>query len=65
LYNSNTILQALLKGFVASFGIFSLLIFAGWRVDRSVDVLVAAGGIPFWTTFLREEKDSKKSKEDH
>jgi hypothetical protein len=27
-------------------------------------VLVAAGGIPSWTTFLREE-DSKKSKEDH
>jgi hypothetical protein len=31
----------------------------------SVDVLVAAGGIPSWTTFLREEEDSKKSKEDH
>jgi hypothetical protein len=30
-----------------------------------VDVLVAAGGIPSWTTFLREEEDSKKSKEDH
>jgi hypothetical protein len=30
-----------------------------------VDVLVVAGGIPSWTTFLREEEDSKKSKEDH
>jgi hypothetical protein len=33
--------------------------------DRPVDVLVATGGIPSWTTFLREEEDSKKSKEDH
>jgi hypothetical protein len=30
-----------------------------------VNVLVAAGGISSWTTFLREEEDSKKSKEDH
>jgi hypothetical protein len=36
-----------------------------WYVDNGVDVLVAAGGISSWTTFLREEEDSKKSKEDH
>jgi hypothetical protein len=29
------------------------------------DILVAAGDIPSRTTFLREEEDSKKSKEDH
>jgi hypothetical protein len=33
-----------------------------WRI---VDVLVDTGGIPSWTTFLREEEYSKKSKEDH
>jgi hypothetical protein len=31
----------------------------------TVDVLVTGGGIPSWTTFLREEEDYKKSKEDH
>ena len=30
-----------------------------------VDVLVVARGIPFWKNFLREEEDSKNSKEDH
>jgi hypothetical protein len=30
-----------------------------------VDVFVVVGGIPSWTTFLREEEDCKKSKEDH
>jgi hypothetical protein len=30
-----------------------------------VDILVAARGIPSWITFLIEEVDSKKSKEDH
>jgi hypothetical protein len=35
------------------------------KITENVDVLVAAGGIPSWTTFLREEEDSKKSKEDH
>jgi len=32
---------------------------------KVVDVLVAMGAIPSWTTFLREEEDSKKLKEDH
>jgi hypothetical protein len=27
--------------------------------------LVAAGGIPSWKNFLREEEDSNKLKEDH
>jgi hypothetical protein len=35
-------------------------------IHRShVVFLVVAGGIPSWTNFLREEEDSKKSKEDH
>jgi hypothetical protein len=29
---------------------------------ESVDVLVAAGGIPSWTTFLREEEDSRSQR---
>jgi hypothetical protein len=37
----------------------------GVKSQSLVDVLVVAGGIPSWTTFLREEEDSKKSKEDH
>jgi hypothetical protein len=27
-------------------------------LDMRVDILVAVGGIPSWTTFIREEEDS-------
>jgi hypothetical protein len=52
--------------------IHSKLVFPGGVLSRvmltkntcihNVDVLVAVGGIPSWTTFLREEEDSKKVK---
>jgi hypothetical protein len=34
-------------------------------IEAIVDVLVAARGIPSWTTFLREEENSRSQKEDH
>ena len=33
-----------------------------FRIPVYVDVLVVAGGIPSWTTFLREEKDSRSQR---